>query len=59
MIERVPMNKNATGTRYRVSLIKCPSCGRDLGGPGQKASAHLHADHEPEDFGLTPMERGV
>lgn len=44
-----------------VMLVKCPACGADLTGEdgepvtGQTRNAHI-ASHDPEDFGLSPLE---
>lgn len=36
-------------------LTACPSCEADLGDLGDHGVAEHIADHDPEDFGLTPL----
>lgn len=42
-----------TGKSKKIRLIACPACGREFP-PGARRDVHF-AKHDPEDFGLTPL----
>jgi len=44
------------GDKKGIAMTECP-CGYELG-PSEQLEAHLLRDHQPEDFGLTPMRTG-
>ncbi|MFB6186451.1 MAG: hypothetical protein ABEI86_06240 [Halobacteriaceae archaeon] len=44
------------GQKKGIKMTACP-CGYELG-HSEQLEAHLLRDHNPEDFGLTPMRTG-
>lgn len=44
---------NYSRSRERLILVSCPACGYEFNA-GEKREHHIE-DHDPEDFGLTPL----
>jgi len=47
----IRINREYSGCRLK--MIECP-CGENL--ENSQASTHIANDHDPEDFGLSPIE---
>lgn len=54
-----PLRKLTRPNRNAIlSLAYCPICGPEVSFEGKKKPSFHIAEHDPEDFGLTPLGEG-